>query len=147
VAKIPLRYVRPAIRSAVAAKEGDYNEKDVTPKPRRRGTGIGWLKMPPIKRYRSTRGVMTEIRRAATFRVKLRIWYDKLTTGESVMRLVEPYSFRFKNTRLGRRKVLYGYHGRKRTIKMFVLNNIKGAERTRQTFEPRWRIEIPRLRK
>lgn len=90
------------------------------------------------------RGNQAVIATAARNLRKVRIRYTKVTTGETVERILEPYSFRYGKSSLGRGrwKYLYGYHGRHRKIEKYLVANILAAKLTRYKYEPRWTVEI-----
>lgn len=95
-------------------------------------------------REAANRGVLAVIAAGAIKRRKVLIRYTKVTTGETVDRIIEPYSFRYKRSSLGkgRWKILFGWHGTKRTIKQFLVANIHAAKMTRYEFVPRFEVEI-----
>jgi len=90
------------------------------------------------------RGNQAVIVTAARNLRKVRIRYTKVTTGETVERVLEPYSFRFEASSLGRGrwKYMYAYHGRHRRIEKYLVANIMAAKLTRYKYEPRWTVEI-----
>jgi len=90
------------------------------------------------------RGVLAVLAHAGRNRLKVRILYTKITTAQTVERVVEPYSFRYGRCSIGpgRFKWFYGYHGRHRSIEKYLYNNIISAKITTYRFQPRWTIEI-----
>lgn len=86
------------------------------------------------------------IREAALRRVGCIITYEKINTGEVKKYFVNPYSYKFRKLKKGRRKVLYAQDRKdprgKTEIKSFVLANIKQVAVTDRKFIPRWKIEI-----
>lgn len=94
----------------------------------------------------SIRNKRIAIREAALRRVGCIITYKKLNTGEVKKYFVNPYSFRFRKLKIGRRKVLYAQdrndvRGRGE-IKSFVMTGIRQVAITDRKFIPRWKIEI-----
>lgn len=82
------------------------------------------------------------IREGALRKVQLIIKYSKISTGETKKYVVNPYSYRYRMTRQGRRKMLMAFDVENKHIKGFVLNNIKNVVITDRKFVPRWKIEI-----
>jgi len=57
--------------------------------------------------------------------------------------VLEPYSYRFKNTKLrGRRKYLFAFDRIDDTIKAFLVKNIKQVQILPEYFAPRWEVEF-----
>jgi len=90
------------------------------------------------------RGILAVIAHGCRQKRKVRITYHKVTDGAIVVRVLECYSFRYEKSRLGpgRWKYLYAWHGRKKSIKKFLVNNILDAQLTRNYFIPKWPVEI-----
>ena len=100
------------------------------------------------------------IREAALRRVMIVITYKKTTTNAVNQYLVEPYSYRTRKLKIGRRKVLYAFDTHKLpnqdpakskaekerskvpSIKSYALSNIKKAVLTDKKYHPRWTVEI-----
>ena len=94
-------------------------------------------------RTRHQRNILSLIQQYARARRTVVITYLKVTTGEVVTREIEPYSIRFKMTRNGRRRYLYGScgtHGGQ--IHSFIIENIQQVRGTSNRFAPRWEVEF-----
>ncbi len=91
------------------------------------------------------------IREAGARRKKVAILYTKLTDRRTVIRILDPYSFRMRHLRIGWRKVFFGFDhavknkegSKKRSIKMFYLGNIHAVKILPIGFAPMWRVEFP----
>ena len=77
---------------------------------------------------------LNEIVEAARNHETVEITYKKRTTGEIVVREIEPYS--------ERDGYLFGYDVAEGTIKKFLVSNIISASRTGNKFIPRWEVEL-----
>ena len=108
--------------------------------PRRKPKRVG--KTPAYGTLYALRNVRMAIREGALRRVQIIITYLKITTGETVRRVVNPYSWRVRKLRIGRRKMLYAYDVDDRHIKSFVLGNIKRVALSDRKFRPMWVVEI-----
>lgn len=82
------------------------------------------------------------IREAALRNVQIIIRYRKTTTGETKQYIVAPYSYRYRRTSKGRRKMLFAYDMAAKHIKGFVLRNIRNVAITDRKFRPKWPVEI-----
>ena len=82
------------------------------------------------------------IREAALRNVQIVIRYRKITTGELKKYIVAPYSYRYRMTRQGRRKMLFAYDMEEKKIKGFVVNAIRNVVITDRKFRPKWPVEI-----
>ena len=84
------------------------------------------------------------IREAALRTVQIIIRYKKITNGETKKYIVAPYSYRYRMTRNGRRKMLFAYDMEDKRIKGFVLKGIKNVSITDRKFRPKngWAVEI-----
>jgi hypothetical protein len=100
------------------------------------------------------------IREAALRKVMVVITYKKTTSGATNRYMIEPYSYRSRKLKVGRRKVLFGYdthkfsnpdpsrskseqeRSKRKSIKSFALSNIRKAVLTDTKFRPRWTVEI-----
>jgi hypothetical protein len=100
------------------------------------------------------------IREAALRRSMVIITYKKTTTNTTNQYLVEPYSYRTRKLKIGRRKVLYAFdthkltntdpkrskseqeRSKKPSIKSFAMSNIHKAVLTDKKYTPRWTVEI-----
>jgi len=97
------------------------------------------------KRFRQlvgTRSVRLVIRESAAGRKYMLMTYRKVTSREVKRYKVAPYSFRYKRTRPGYRKLLFAYDFKDRHIKSFYVKNIRAVERTDSNFKPLWPVEI-----
>jgi len=81
--------------------------------------------------------VKKKIRDAAENRNVAKIRYQK-KEGKTKSYEIEPYSYR----RFNRKKYLFGHDKGDDRIKMFLMKNIKSANVTEDTFDPRHPIEI-----
>ena len=108
--------------------------------PRRKPKRVG--KTPAYGTLYALRNVRMAIREGALRRVQIIITYLKITTNETVKRIVCPYSHRVRKLRIGRRKMLYAYDVDDRHIKSFVLGNIKRVALSDRKFRPMWVVEI-----
>jgi predicted DNA-binding transcriptional regulator YafY len=69
--------------------------------------------------------------------------YRKQEDGSLIVREIEPYSIRLKNTRkYGRRRYLYGYDLFRGEIRAFILGNMQSVRGSNNTFSPRWEVEF-----
>lgn len=82
------------------------------------------------------------IREAAMRKVQIVLTYRKTHTNEIKKYIVSPYSFRYLRLKSGLRKVLYAYDMNERTIKSFVLNNIRNVALTDRKYKPMWPVEF-----
>jgi len=84
------------------------------------------------------------IREAALRTVQIIIRYKKITTGETKKYIVAPYSYRYRMTRNGRRKMLFAYDMEDKRIKGFVIKGIMNVSITDRKFRPKngWAVEI-----
>lgn len=92
------------------------------------------------------------IREAAARRAMVAILYTKLTTGDTLEYLVEPYSYRYRRLRIGVRKVFFAYKvgdvknrtlpPREQGLRMFYLRNIQAVKILHRKYKPRWKVEI-----
>ena len=73
---------------------------------------------------------------------QLVIRYRKTTTGELKKYIVAPYSYRYRKTKNGRRKMLFAYDMKDRRIKGFVVRGIRNVSITDRKFTPTWPVEI-----
>ena len=97
---------------------------------------------PAYGRLYAFRSVRMAIRESANRRLQVEITYRKITTDEVVKRTVCVYSYRYRRTRIGLRKMLFAYDMDDRHIKGFVLGNIRRVEILKKKFVPKWEIEI-----
>lgn len=88
--------------------------------------------------------VKSEIAAAAGERKMLSIIYGpKLTNGDTVKRMVEPYSYRVRRLASGGYGTfLFAYHPAHKSIEMYLLKYIQAAGKTNRSFSPRWPVEI-----
>lgn len=83
------------------------------------------------------------IRKAAKGKNQIEIVYTKTTTNETKTYKVAPYSYRYKKLKIGRRKMLFAYDMKEKSIKMFSIRNVKQVKVFfGQPFVPKWKIEI-----
>jgi hypothetical protein len=84
------------------------------------------------------------IREAALRNVQIIMRYRKITTGETKKYIVAPYSYRYRMTRDGRRKMLFAYDMEAKKIKGFVIKAIRNVVITDRKFKPKngWPVEI-----
>lgn len=82
------------------------------------------------------------IREAALRNVQIVMRYRKTTTGELKKYIVAPYSYRYRMTKNGRRKMLFAYDMKERKIKGFVVKGIRNVSITDRKFRPKWPVEI-----
>ena len=90
----------------------------------------------------SNRDERVKVLKSARNLKKIRITYKKITTGEVKKYLVAPYSWRYRNTREGLRKMLFAYDDKDGHIKGFVWRNVKKVSATEKSFSPKWKVEI-----
>jgi hypothetical protein len=91
------------------------------------------------------------IREAGARRKKVAILYTKLTDRKTVIRILDPYSFRMRRLRIGWKKVFFGFDwavknregSKKRSIKMFYLGNIHSVKILNIGFQAQWLVEFP----
>lgn len=82
------------------------------------------------------------IKIAARHERQIIISYTKTTTGEHNNYHVNPYSYRYRHTRNGIRKMLFAEDAIEHRIKGFVLRMIDHVDITQKRFKPKWQIEI-----
>ena len=82
------------------------------------------------------------IREAALRNVQIVMKYRKTTNGETKKYIVAPYSYRYRMTRNGRRKMLFAYDMKERHIKGFAIRNIRNVALTDRKYKPKWPVEI-----
>jgi len=108
----------------------------------------------------ASRNFRLVIRESALRQVLVMITYKKTSTDVTNKYLVEPYSYRSRKLKVGRRKMLFAYdthklpnpdsnrskaealRSKKPSIKGFAMSNIKKAVITDTKFRPRWPVEI-----
>lgn len=88
------------------------------------------------------RNVVAVVRWAASRNFKVQIRYMRLQDGIVKNYRVEPYSFRYRKTRDGVRKMLFAHHGVHRRIHGFVLSNILSIKVLNEKYRPRWKVEL-----
>jgi len=88
------------------------------------------------------RQAMIIVRFAAERRFRVRIRYTRIQDGVTKMYVLEPYSFRYRRTREGLRKMLFAYHPLHGRIHNFAVRYISQAEVMERPFRPRWRVEL-----
>ena len=108
------------------------------PKRRPRRTG----QKPAYGTLFAQRNKRLTIQEAALRRVQVIITYRKMTTGETKKYVVAPYSYRYRQTRDGRRKMLFAYDMKEKHIKGYALRNIRKVALTDRKFRPQWPVEI-----
>lgn len=108
--------------------------------PRRLPRRVG--RAPAYGTMFAIRNIRLAIQEAALRLVQIVITYRKITTGEVKKYIVAPYSYRYRRTRIGRRKMLFAYDMRDKHIKGYVMKNIRKAALTDRKFRPKWQIEI-----
>lgn len=128
---------RKAVEEGISREQ--FIEEQEEKAPRRR----------PRKKNQPMRGTLwakrnkrMTIREAAERKAQVILTYKKITTGETKKYVVAPYSYRYRNTREGRRKMLFAYDMRDKHIKGFALRNIKNVALTDRKFKPKWPVEI-----
>ena len=96
--------------------------------------------------YTDMRGILDILGKAARENKLVRITYRKATANQMlVSRLIEPYSLRYKMTAVrGRARYLYAHCSAGPTVgtHTFLVENIVSAEKTEETYTPKWRIEL-----
>ena len=108
---------------------------NVERKPKRRNNEL-------TKKIFAKRDFRLGIRNGARYKRQIIVSYTKITTGEHKNYKVNPYSYRYRHTRDGVRKMLFAEDVLEHRIKGFVLRMINHVEITDKTFKPRWRVEI-----
>lgn len=108
--------------------------------PRRRPRRSG--QKPAYGTLFALRNKRLAIQEAALRRVQIAITYRKITTGEMKKYVVAPYSYRYRMTRDGMRKMLFAYDMAEKHIKGFALRNIRKVALTDRKFVPIWDVEI-----
>ena len=98
---------------------------------------------PEWARMFSQRNKRLAIRKAAKQRREITIIYHKITDGETnhYSRL-SPYSYRYRWTRKGWRKMLFAFDPEDGHIKGFVIRNIERVLILDSRYSPRYRVEI-----
>lgn len=82
------------------------------------------------------------LRWAGKRKLKIRMKYMRIQDGRVKTYTVEPYSFRYRKTRDGVRKMFFAYHVLHRRIHGFVLRNILEISVLDKSFKPRWTVEL-----
>jgi len=108
--------------------------------PRRRPARTG--KAPAAGTLFAKRNKLIGIREGALRLVHIIITYKKTTTGETKKYVVDPYSYRYRRLKVGRRKMLYAWDTKDRHTKSFALRNIQKVALTDRKFRPKWPVEI-----
>lgn len=90
----------------------------------------------------SIRNKRIGIKEGADKRRMLEIIYKKTTTGEVNKYIIAPYSWRYRQLKIGRRKMLYAYDPKAGRIKSFALRNIRNVLVTKRRYSPKWPVEI-----
>lgn len=108
--------------------------------PRRRPRRVG--RKPRYGTLFAVRNKRLAIQEAALRLAQIAITYRKITTGETKKYVVAPYSYRYRRTREGRRKMLFAYDMKDKHIKGFALRNIRKVALTDRKFRPKWKVEL-----
>jgi hypothetical protein len=108
--------------------------------PKRRPRRVG--KKPAYGTMFALRNKRLAIRESAARLVQIIITYRKITTGETKKYVVAPYSYRYRETRDGRRKMLFAYDMKAKRIKGFALRHIRKVALTDRKYKPQWPVEI-----
>jgi len=82
------------------------------------------------------------IREGALRRRQIIITYTKTTDNTTNKYQCNPYSYRYRRLKIGRRKMLYAWDVEDKHIKSFALSNIRNVALTDRRFVPKWRVEI-----
>ena len=108
----------------------------------------------------ASRNFRLVIREGALRKVMVIITYKKTTSNVTNKYMVEPYSYRTKKLKIGRRKMFFAYdthaipnpdpsksksekaRSRRQSIKRFAMSNIRKAILSDKRFRPRWPVEI-----
>ena len=109
----------------------------------------GKLFAPPnpyeVRKTRTVRDALGVITIFARQHKMVRLTYRKMGDGSTVQRYVEPYSLRYRRTRLGgRARYFYAFDSSPPTqgIHSFRMSNILSVEGTNRLFVPRWVVEF-----
>jgi predicted DNA-binding transcriptional regulator YafY len=116
----------------IAEQEGKAQRR----RPRRTG------EKPRVGTLFARRNKRLAIREAALRNAQIIIRYKKTTTGETKKYIVAPYSYRYRDTKRGKRKMLFAYDMEDKRIKGFVLKEIRNVVITDRKFTPIWDVEI-----
>ena len=108
--------------------------------PKRRPRRIG--KKPAYGTLFALRNKRLAIQEGAARRTQILITYRKITTNETKKYIVAPYSYRYKKTRDGMRKMLFAYDMKAKRIKGFALRNIRKVALTDRKYKPMWDVEL-----
>lgn len=108
--------------------------------PRRKPRRVG--KSPAYGTLFALRNTRLAIREAALRNVRVILTYKKESTGETVKRVVAPYSYRYRRLKRGVRRMLFAYDMEDGHIKGFVVGNIRNVAITDRKFRPMFPIEI-----
>jgi len=82
------------------------------------------------------------IRFAARRQLMCRIRYMRIQDSLTKYYVIEPYSFRYRMTRDGVRKMLFAYHNVHDRIHGFAVRNILEVRVLDRRFKPRWKVEL-----
>ena len=107
--------------------------------------GVGRLRKRTnelAKKVFAKRNFRIGIKVAAKHLRQIVISYTKTTTGEHNSYHVNPYSYRYRHTKNGIRKMLFAEDAVEHRIKGFVLRMIDHVEITQKRFTPKWQVEI-----
>jgi len=110
--------------------------------PKRKAKRVG--AKPKAGTLFAIRNKRMTIREASLRTVQIAMTYRKTTTGETKKYIVAPYSYRYRMTKTGRRKMLFAYDMKDKHIKGFVIRGIRNIALTDRKFRPKpgWPIEI-----
>lgn len=95
------------------------------------------------REVRNPREMLMVIQAHARARRTVIIRYRKQENSQLIIREIEPYSIRLRNTRqFGRSRYLYGFDLFRGEIRSFIVDNLRGVRGTNNEFTPRWEIEF-----
>ena len=117
----------------------EFIRKEEERAPRRRPART---REPITGTLRAIRNKRVAIREAALRLTQIVMTYRKTTTNETKKYIVAPYSYRYRRTRAGIRKMFFAYDMKDRHIKGFVVRNIRNIVLTDRKFRPKWPVEI-----
>jgi hypothetical protein len=130
-----------AIRKDLSNLRETFIADQETKAPKRRPRRVGYK--PKYGTMFALRNKRLAIQEAALRLVQVVLTYRKTTgSGETKKYIVAPYSYRYRRTHQGRRKMLFAFDMDAKHIKGFVLRNVRKVALTDRKFVPIWTVEI-----
>ena len=129
-----------AIRKDFGNLRESFIQEQEAKAPKRKPKRVG--NKPAYGTMFALRNKRLAIQEAALRLVQVVLTYRKTTTGELNKYIVAPYSYRYRRTKTGLKKMLFAYDMKDKHIKGFVLASIRKVALTDRKFTPKWPVEI-----